>query len=208
MIITCLLLENYYSYVVEHQIMLYHILILCAVGVGAFQSWVPKSPTQISQQNLQNVLSSIISTGAVLSVPSAALAAEATKPKTKKVKVLETENGVKYIEVKKGEGAYPGDGDFVVINYTGFLSDGKTIFDTTEGKGKKPLSFRMGKKQIIPGIEEVLREMRAGGEVTCTIPGKLAYPRGVCIDGQGCLVQPGETLNYVIKLKNVAAGYQ
>jgi FKBP-type peptidyl-prolyl cis-trans isomerase len=61
---------------------------------------------------------------------------------------------------------------------------------------------------IIVGIEEVLKEMRAGGEITCTIPAKLAYgSRGVCIEGQGCLVEPNTNLNYVIKLKNVAAGF-
>ena len=77
------------------------------------------------------------------------------------------------------------------------------MFDTTEGKGKKALSFRLvilkialanymwkeknicyrfGKKQIIPGIEEVLSTMRVGGERTCTIPAKYAYgSKGVCL---------------------------
>lgn len=34
------------------------------------------------------------------------------------------------------------DGDFVVINYTGYLSDG-TIFDGLHAKGKKPLAFKV-----------------------------------------------------------------
>jgi hypothetical protein len=41
-------------------------------------------------------------------------------PKKKKVKVLETSNyGIKYIDVKKGQGAFPNIGDFVVIDYIG-----------------------------------------------------------------------------------------
>lgn len=95
-------------------------------------------------------------------------------------KVLETELGIKYIELKKGSGAFPTPNDYVIINYrcvrilveshyilskakiisliydiillycsgsSGFLSNG-TAFDTTEQKGRKPLSFRLGKKQV------------------------------------------------------------
>ena len=36
------------------------------------------------------------------------------------------------------------------------------MFDTTIGKGKKSVSFRFGKKQIIPGIESVLENIPAG----------------------------------------------
>ena len=140
-------------------------------------------------------------------------AAEGEATKKKKPKVLETDTGIKYIDVKKGTGAFPNDGDFVVISYSAFLQDG-TMFDTTEGKGKKPLSFRFGKKQIIPGIESVLETMQAGGERTCTIPPQYAYgAKGVCLDkgtdegGKQCLVPPKSTLNYVIKLKQVGAGY-
>lgn len=45
-------------------------------------------------------------------------AADVPVKKTKKPKVLETELGIKYIELIKGSGVYPADGDFVVISYT------------------------------------------------------------------------------------------
>ena len=176
-------------------------LLLCITASLAFNGF-PVSPIHRLQGNFKNICSSAIIASSVLGFQSYALAEESKK--VKKPKVLETENGVKYIEVKKGKGNSPGDGDFVVINYTGFLPGGK-VFDTTEGKGKKPLSFRMGMKQIIPGIEEVLRQMRPGGEVTCTIPSKLAYgSKGVCLEGKGCLIEPNTDLNYVVKLKAVA----
>jgi FKBP-type peptidyl-prolyl cis-trans isomerase len=79
--------------------------------------------------------------------------------KKKKPKQGETSSGVKFIELKEGTGAYPNPGDFVVMSYTAFLNDG-TVYDTTEIKGKKALSFRFGKKQVIPGVEEVLETMR------------------------------------------------
>jgi len=129
-----------------------------------------------------------------------------TPPKKKKVKVLETDLGIKYIDVKKGSGAYPQTGDYVVINYSAFLSNG-TIFDTTERKGGKPLSFRYGMKQMIPGVESVLESMQVGGERTATIPAKYAYgDKGVCT-AEGCLVPPGSNINYVIKLLQSAASY-
>lgn len=127
--------------------------------------------------------------------------------KVKKPKVQETELGIKYIETVKGDGVYPNLGDFVVINYSAFLQNG-TMFDTTEAKGRKALSFRYGKNQMIPGIESVLDTMQVGGVRTATIPPKYAYgDKGICIDGQGCLVPPGATLNYVIKLVACGASY-
>ena len=102
-----------------------------------------------------------------ITLTSLALSANAdsnnTEKKTKKPKVKETELGIKYIELKKGEGLFPNKGDYVVIDYTGFLPDGKP-FDTTIGKGKKfkPLAFRFGEKQLIPGLESVLENMQPG----------------------------------------------
>jgi FKBP-type peptidyl-prolyl cis-trans isomerase len=42
-------------------------------------------------------------------------------------------------------------------------------------KGRKPLTFRFGKKQIIEGLESVVGNMQAGGQSTCNIPAKYAY---------------------------------
>jgi hypothetical protein len=131
--------------------MLYIVLLLSIASVQSFNTPVtPKSSIQISQHNFKDMIKSVIIGTSLVGFNGIAIADE-TKPKTKRPKVLETENGVKFIEVKKGEGSYPIDGDYVVISYTGFLPDGKA-FDTTEAKGKKPLAFRMGKKEIIPGI--------------------------------------------------------
>lgn len=43
------------------------------------------------------------------------------------------------------------------------MSDG-TIFDGLHAKGKKPLAFKIGARQVIPGLEEALLSMKAGGE--------------------------------------------
>lgn len=44
------------------------------------------------------------------------------------------------------------------------------MFDSTEANGRKPLSFRFGKKQQIQGLESVIANMQPGGECTCSIP--------------------------------------
>lgn len=176
----------------------------------------PRSPVSVSRNNLAQFLtkvgtfSTLIMGGTAAAVFAADREAyvEPGKPKPKKVKVLETDLGIPYVVLKKGEGAYPNPGDFVVINYIGFLPDG-TPFD--ESHEKKALSFRFGQKQVIPGLESVIELMQVGGEVTCTIPAKYAYgQKGVCIEGQSgkeCLIQPNTDLKYFVKLKRVGAGY-
>ena len=161
-----------------------------------------------SLATFHKVISSAVATAACLTTVLPSLAdEEVVKKRTKKPKVLVTDLGIKYIELKKGTGPYPQPGDFLAISYSGFLSNG-TMFDSTDIKGRKPLSFRIGKGQQIAGIESVLATMQAGGECTCTIPPEFAYGKdGVCVPNEGCIVPPNETVNYVLKLKAVAPAY-
>ena len=60
------------------------------------------------------------------------------------------------------------------------------MFDSTDIKGRKPLSFSFGKMQLIPGLEDVISNMQPGGEVTCSIPSKYAYgAKGICMEVSG-----------------------
>ena len=61
-----------------------------------------------------------VTSGLLFAVTSQiANAADTTQPKkSKKPKVLETDLGIKYIELIKGSGPYPNPGDFVIITYT------------------------------------------------------------------------------------------
>ena len=195
---------------------------------------------------LNNVLKASVT--AVTTMLTAATIASADDPpkKKKKPKILETDLGIPYIVLKEGSGQFPQTGDLVAISYSAFLSNG-TMWDSTDVKGRKPVSFIVGKKQVIPGLESVITYMKgtcslstpssppltnslslshfydcdvihnsplthpflsAGSEVTCSIPAKYAYgDKGVCIANEGCLVPPGEKLNYAVKLKSVGAGY-
>jgi FKBP-type peptidyl-prolyl cis-trans isomerase len=133
--------------------------------------------------------------------------------------VRTTKNGIKFATVKEGAcpvsdftgklgTCYPADQKYVVIDYTAFLPTGE-VFDSTEKKGGKPLAFRMGSKQTIPGVEEVIKYMTTGEEVQALIPAAMAYgDKGVCTENGECLVPPGSNLKYYIKLIKVtpAAG--
>lgn len=63
-------------------------------------------------------------------------------------------------------------GATVSIHYTGTLQDG-TTFDSSEGRD--PLTFEMGKGQLIPGLEAALDGMATGDTKTVTIPCDQAY---------------------------------
>ena len=67
---------------------------------------------------------------------------------------------------------YAAKGDTVKVHYTGKLSDG-TLFDTSEDKA--PLSFIIGKQEVIPGFEEAVVGMVAGEKKTVSIPADKAY---------------------------------
>ncbi|PXF40897.1 FK506-binding protein 4 [Gracilariopsis chorda] len=110
------------------------------------------------------------------------------------------ESGISYYDIKTGSGASPIEGDFVIVDYLAFLSTGK-IFDNRKG-----FVFQMGRRQIIPGLEEAISTMKPGGERRVVVPPKLAYgDKGVCLEKEGdCLVPPGETLGYSVTLQRVA----
>lgn len=204
------------------------LLAICLISSHAFKMSMsngplPKRPSQISRQGAVQVAQNLLGAGALLTLsPSFANAygdadalmrqkkekasGKPAAPKKDKLQVRETDLGIPFLMLKEGKGPFPNAGDFVSFVYTGFLSNG-TIFDSNDIKGKKPLTFKVGQKQVIPGLESVIQEMQAGGEASCSIPAKYAYgEKGVCLP-EGCLVPKNENLKYVIKIKTVGAGY-
>lgn len=63
-------------------------------------------------------------------------------------------------------------GSKVKVHYTGTLNDG-SVFDSSEGK--EPLEFTIGEKQVIPGFEDGIKEMKLNDEKTIKINAKEAY---------------------------------
>jgi FKBP-type peptidyl-prolyl cis-trans isomerase len=81
--------------------------------------------------------------------------------------------GIYFIEETIGKGEFPQSGDTVIINYIGKFVNAQ-IFDTSY-KGKGPLSFVYGKKQLIDGLEAGIGKMKKGGKAKIIIPSELAY---------------------------------
>jgi FKBP-type peptidyl-prolyl cis-trans isomerase FkpA len=113
--------------------------------------------------------------------------------KENKITAKPTTSGLYYIETKKGTGVKLKNGQTVKIHYTGKLLDG-TVFGTS--KGKEPLSFVLGNKEVIEGWEEGLLLMKIGGQATLIIPSSLAYGA----DGRGQVIMPYTTLTFDVEV--------
>jgi FKBP-type peptidyl-prolyl cis-trans isomerase len=64
-------------------------------------------------------------------------------------------------------------GNKVTVKYKGSFLDGK-VFDQTK-EGQPDFVFNVGAKMVIPGWDEALPMMNAGGKATFIIPSNLAY---------------------------------
>lgn len=84
-----------------------------------------------------------------------------------------TPSGLKYIDIKVGTGVSPQAGQTVVVNYTGWLTDG-TKFDSSLDRGQ-PFSFVIGIGAVINGWDEGVATMKVGGQRRLIIPPALGY---------------------------------
>ena len=105
----------------------------------------------------------------------------------------ETNDGVRYIITRRGEGRKARRGETAVVNYTGKFLDGR-VFDTTEQKG--PFSFPVGAGRVIPGWDRSVLDMRVGEERTVIIPPELGYGAR----GAGGVIPPNAFLVFDIEL--------
>ena len=109
---------------------------------------------------------------------------------------ITTASGLKYQDLKVGDGASPTMGQTVTVHYTGKLENGPE-FNNSYKMGK-PIDFRIG-PGLIPGWIEGLQTMKVGGKRRLLIPSKLAYGPA----GKPPAIPPNANLDFEIELLGV-----
>jgi FKBP-type peptidyl-prolyl cis-trans isomerase len=114
---------------------------------------------------------------------------------------VELPDGLKYTDVKVGDGATATAGQTVSVHYTGWLYEngqkGKK-FDSSRDRGQ-PFGFSLGAGQVIKGWDEGVAGMKIGGQRTLIIPPDLAYGAR----GAGGVIPPNATLIFDVELLGV-----
>ena len=110
-----------------------------------------------------------------------------------------TENGVKYVVIRKGEGtsAHPGPMDEVTVNYAGRLATDGKEFDSSYGRGE-PATFPLSR--VIPGWTEGLQEMQVGDEFMFYIPAEMGYGAEGAGEGE---IPPNSDLMFRVELLDI-----
>ena len=101
-----------------------------------------------------------------------------TADENKDAKVVTTASGLKYQDLKVGDGDTAKAGDAVQVHYTGWLTpDGTTKgkkFDSSVDRGE-PFPFKLGNGDVIKGWDEGVAGMKVGGKRRLIIPSSLGY---------------------------------
>src|SRR5690554_3905915 len=134
---------------------------------------------------------------------------------TFKANAEELPSGLKMIVTKEGTGVKPNEGQQVLVDYEGYLSDG-TLFDTSkldvaekyemvnpnkQAAGQyRPIPTIYGSNaQLIAGFREGMLRLNVGDEALLFIPSYLGYgERGV-----GQIIPPNSDLVFFIKITEI-----
>jgi FKBP-type peptidyl-prolyl cis-trans isomerase FkpA len=112
--------------------------------------------------------------------------------------MTQTASGLYYQDLEVGDGAEAVTGSEATVHYEGFLASGNK-FDSSRDRDD-PFTFAVGTGTVIPGFDEGVSGMRAGGVRKLVIPPELAYGES----GAGTVIPPNATLVFDIELLEVA----
>jgi FKBP-type peptidyl-prolyl cis-trans isomerase FkpA len=128
----------------------------------------------------------------------------------KKMTLITTASGLKYIITQPSIKPKPMKGDSVFVNYVGHTVEGK-VFDTSieavakasgmfnPGRPYEPIAFVVGTSAVIKGWDEGLLLLNEGAKATFVIPSALAYGQ----QGSGEMIKPFTPLVFELELVRV-----
>jgi|TARA_R110002073_G_scaffold319472_1_gene494122 peptidyl-prolyl cis-trans isomerase A (cyclophilin A) len=109
----------------------------------------------------------------------------------------QTESGLRYKIIQKGDGIKPQKGQNVSVHYKGMFAEGG-VFDDSYKRGN-PIEFPIGMGNVIPGWDEGILLLNKGDKARFVIPSHLAYGEA----GAGGVIPPNATLVFDVELMDI-----
>jgi peptidylprolyl isomerase len=114
-----------------------------------------------------------------------------------------TPSGLKYVQVKAGEGKKPVDGQRIKVKYVGKFLNGEVFEKLEDGDS---FFFKIGDPTIIKGWSEGFKLMSPGEKGVFILPPFLAYGTKGVKDPYGekeYMIPPNSTLVYEVELVTI-----
>ena len=114
-------------------------------------------------------------------------------------KPVKLSGGLEYIDIKTGTGTAAKKNSKISVEYTGWLASTCKKFDSSYDRKGEAFPLTLGAGQVIPGWDQGLVGMKAGGTRRLFIPASLAYGA----QGQPPTIPPNSILIFDVTMLSV-----